>query len=53
VSAPLLPCVREDFELICRHVTSAAEGRSNDLVDTVHVDAFCSARLVLDVDQFD
>ena len=45
-SSPQLPCVREEYELICRHVIGAAEGRGKDLVDAVHVDEMVSALLV-------
>jgi hypothetical protein len=45
-SSPQLSCVREESELVCRHVAGAAEGRGKDLVDALHVDEFVSAFFV-------
>ncbi len=45
-SSPQPSCVREESDLVCRHVAGAAEGRGKDLVDTFHVDELVSAFFV-------
>ena len=45
-SPPQIACVREESELVCRHVTSAAEGMGKDLVNAFHVDELVSVLLV-------
>ena len=45
-SSPQLSCVREESELVCRHVTCAAEGMGKDLVDAFHADEMVFALFV-------
>ncbi len=45
-SSPQLSCARKESELICRHVSGAAEGKGKTLVDAVLVDELVSALLV-------
>ena len=42
----LLPCVREESELVCRHLTCTAEGRGKDLMDAIPTDELVSAIFV-------
>ena len=44
--SPLLPCVREESELVCRHLTGTVEGRGKDLMDAIHADELVSALFV-------
>jgi hypothetical protein len=41
-----LPCVREESELLCCHMTCAAEGRAEYLMDPFHDDELVSALFV-------
>ena len=41
--SPHLSRVREESELVCRHLTGAAEGRGKDLMDAFHADELVSA----------
>jgi len=43
---PLLPCVWEESELFCRHLTSDAEGKGKDLMDAIPDDELFSALFV-------
>ncbi len=44
--SPLLPCVREESELVCRHLTGTAEGMGKDLMDAIPADELVSALFV-------
>jgi len=44
--SPLLPCVREESESVCRHLTGVAEGRGKDLMDAILADELVSALFV-------
>ena len=44
--SPRLPCVREESELVCRHLTCTAEDSGKDLMDAFHVDELVSALVV-------
>jgi len=44
--SPHLPCVWEESELVCRHLTSAAEGRGKDFMDAFQADELVSALFV-------
>ena len=41
-----LPCIREESELLCRHVTCVAEGRAEYLIDPFNADELVSALFV-------
>ena len=45
-SSLCLPFAREEFGLVCRHVTGAAEAKGNDLMDAFQADELISALFV-------
>ena len=44
--SPIHSCVREESDLVFRHVADVAEGRGKDLVDAIHVDELGSSFIV-------
>ena len=45
-SSPHFPCVREESEWVCRHVTGAAEDRGKNLMDAFRADELVSTLIV-------